>query len=156
MCYIVWKAHFFKKMKWYISNRVEGDVWWVEVETYNWRDSKPCIWRKETKRWMNVVASYVCLWWWGRSHITICVLFLQVLSKWVWVARSCLTLCDDMDCSLPGSSVHGIFQTRIFEWVAMPSSRGSSKTSGSNPGLLHCKHILFSLSHQRSKSVTEV
>jgi len=31
-----------------------------------------------------------------------------------------------MDCSLPGSSVHGIFQTRILEWVAMPSSRGFS------------------------------
>ena len=32
-----------------------------------------------------------------------------------------------MDCSLPGSSVHGIFQARILEWVAMPSSRGSSR-----------------------------
>ena len=39
---------------------------------------------------------------------------------------SCLTLCDPMDCSLPGSCVHGIFQARILEWVAMPSSRGSS------------------------------
>ena len=38
----------------------------------------------------------------------------------------CLTLCDAMDCSLPGSSVHGILQARILEWVAMPSSRGSS------------------------------
>ena len=37
------------------------------------------------------------------------------------------TLCDPMDCSLPGSSVHGILQARIFEWVAMPSSRGSSQ-----------------------------
>ena len=38
----------------------------------------------------------------------------------------CLTLCDPMDCSLPGSSVHGIFQARILEWVAMPFSKGSS------------------------------
>ena len=38
----------------------------------------------------------------------------------------CLTLCDPMVCSLPGSSVHGIFQARILEWVAMPSSRGLS------------------------------
>ena len=37
------------------------------------------------------------------------------------------TLCDLMDCSLPGSSVHGISQVRILEWVAMPSSRGSSR-----------------------------
>ena len=40
--------------------------------------------------------------------------------------QSCLTLCDPMDCSPPGSSVHAIFQARILEWVAMPSSRGSS------------------------------
>ena len=40
--------------------------------------------------------------------------------------RSYLTLCDPMDHSLPGSSVHEISQARILEWVAMPSSRGSS------------------------------
>ena len=40
--------------------------------------------------------------------------------------RSCLTLCDSMDCSPPGSSVHGILQAKILEWAAMPSSRGSS------------------------------
>ena len=37
------------------------------------------------------------------------------------VARSCLTLSDPMDCSLPGSSVHGIFQARVLEWGALPS-----------------------------------
>ena len=41
--------------------------------------------------------------------------------------QSCLTLCNPMDCSPPGSSVHGILQARILEWVAMPSSRGSSQ-----------------------------
>ena len=40
---------------------------------------------------------------------------------------SCQTLCNSMDCSPPGSSVHGILQARILEWVAMPSSRGSSQ-----------------------------
>ena len=39
------------------------------------------------------------------------------------VAKSCLTLCDPMDCSLPGSSVHGICQVRILEWVVVPFSR---------------------------------
>ena len=43
------------------------------------------------------------------------------------VTQSCPTLCDPMDCSLPGSSVHGIFQARILEWVAIYSSRGSSR-----------------------------
>ena len=41
--------------------------------------------------------------------------------------QSCLTLCDPIDCSLPGSSVHGILQSRILEWVAMPSSRDLPK-----------------------------
>ena len=42
-------------------------------------------------------------------------------------AQACLTLCDSMDCSPTSSSVHGTFQARILEWVAMPSSRGSSQ-----------------------------
>ena len=54
-------------------------------------------------------------------------------------AQSCLTLCDPMDYSLPGSSVHGILQARILEWVAISFSRGSSqprdRTQGSNPGI---------------------
>ena len=41
----------------------------------------------------------------------------------VLVAQSCLTLCNPMDCSPPGSSVHGILQARILERVAMPLSR---------------------------------
>ena len=42
------------------------------------------------------------------------------------VTLLCLTLCDLMDCSLPGFSIHGIFQARILEWVAISFSRGSS------------------------------
>ena len=45
----------------------------------------------------------------------------------VKVAQSCLTLCDSIDCSLPGSSVYGILQARILEWVAIPFSSGSSE-----------------------------
>ena len=41
--------------------------------------------------------------------------------------QSCPTLCDPVDCSPPGSSVHGVSQARILEWSAMPSSRGSSQ-----------------------------
>ena len=43
------------------------------------------------------------------------------------VAQSCPTLCDPMDCSPPGFSVHGIFQAWILEWVAISFSRGSSQ-----------------------------
>ena len=42
------------------------------------------------------------------------------------VSQSCLTLCNPMDCSPPGSPVHGILQARLLEWVAIPFSRGSS------------------------------
>ena len=41
--------------------------------------------------------------------------------------QSCLTLCEPMDYSLPGSSTHGILQAGILEWVVMPFSRGSSR-----------------------------
>ena len=53
--------------------------------------------------------------------------------------QSCLTLCDPMDCSLRGFSVHGILQARILEWVAMSSSRGSFQTRDW-PCLLHLLH----------------
>ena len=46
--------------------------------------------------------------------------------KCVLVAQSCLTLRDCMNCPPPDSSVHGILQARILEWVAIPFSRGSS------------------------------
>ena len=49
------------------------------------------------------------------------------------VAQSCPTLCDPMDCSPPGFSVHGILQPRILEWVAMLSSRGSFQPRGRTP-----------------------
>ena len=51
--------------------------------------------------------------------------------------QSCLTLCDPMDCSLPCSSVHGILQARILEWVAVPTSRGCAdpRIEPSSPAL---------------------
>ena len=105
------------------------------------------------------------------------------------VTQSCPTLCDPMECSLPGFSVHGILQARILEWVAVLFSSGSSQprdwtqlshteggfstiwttreiqqnwsgwpipslgdlpNPGIEPGLLHCRHILYQLSYQRS------
>ena len=64
-----------------------------------------------------------------------------------WVAQSCPTLCDPTDCSPPDSSVHGILQARILEWVAISFSRGSSWLRDST---LHCRQILYCLSHQGS------
>ena len=53
-------------------------------------------------------------------------LLLRNIEKEREVAQSCLTFCDPMDCSPPGSSVHGIFQVRILKQVAISFSTGSS------------------------------
>ena len=62
--------------------------------------------------------------------------------------QSCLTLCNPMNCSSPGSSVRGILQARNLDCHAL--LHRIFPTQGSNPGLLHCRHILYYLSHQRS------
>ena len=72
--------------------------------------------------------------WWSQlqsdaeSCVCVCVC-VCVYSVWcVLVTRSCPTLCNPMNCSSPDSSVHGILQVRILEWVAIPLSKGSSRT----------------------------
>ena len=55
------------------------------------------------------------------------------------VAQSCLTLSDPVDCSPPGSSIHGVLQARVLEWVAIAFSRGSSR-----PGENKQNHIKYS------------
>ena len=68
----------------------------------------------------------------------------------VLFAQLCPTLCDSMDCSPLGSSIHGISQAKILEWVAIPFSRGFSQLRGQTGGLLHCRQILYHLSNQGS------
>ena len=83
---------------------------------------------------------------WGildQRHISYC------LCPCVLVAQSCLTLCDPIDCSPPGSSVHGILQARLLEWVPMPSSRESSPPRDQTQVSLIAGRF-FCLSHQGS------
>ena len=61
------------------------------------------------------------------------------VSEW---SHLCPILCDPVDCSPPGSSVHGILRARVLEWVAISFSRGIFPTQGSNPGLPHCRQTL--------------
>ena len=68
----------------------------------------------------------------GTLHKPFCFVWGQFSSFFfffflVLVAQLCPALCDLMDCSLPGSSIHWILQTRILEWLASPFSRGSSQ-----------------------------
>ena len=57
---------------------------------------------------------------------TSCLFPAPVLCMHAKLLQLCLTLRDPMDCSPPGSSIHGILQAKILEWIAVPSSRGSS------------------------------
>ena len=66
------------------------------------------------------------------------------------VAQSCLTLCNPMYCSLPGSFVHGILQARILEWIAIPFSRESSQPRDQTPVSCTGRRILYHLSHEGS------
>ena len=71
-------------------------------------------------------------------------------SKWL---RSCPTLCNPMDYSLPGSSIHGILQARMLEWVAMSSSRGSSWPRDWTCSFLYRQVSSSPLSHQGSPTL---
>ena len=85
-------------------------------------------------------------------------LLLQPKPRPIWcltcmrarLLQSCPTLCAPIDHSLPGSSVHGILQARTLEWVAMPSSRGSSRLRGrTHVSYVSClgRWALYQLSH---------
>ena len=76
--------------------------------------------------WENTVCAHVSL--------SVSEAVVTRVSQMLWISccclvvQSCLTLCDPVDYSPPGSSVHGILQARILEWAAIPFSRGSSQT----------------------------
>ena len=69
---------------------------------------------------------------------------------WYLVAKSFPTLCSSTGCSPPGSSVHGISQARILEWVAICSTRGIFPTQGSNASILHWQAGSLPLNQQGS------
>ena len=94
-------------------HQFQANLWTFMME---WRwdgpKAKPMgFWQKRKAEKSSCVPGSVCM------HACVCAQSFQ----------SGLNLCDAMDCSLPGSSVHGILQARLLEWVAMPSSRGSSQ-----------------------------
>ena len=87
----------------------------------------------------------------GSEHLQLDLLWLYAQcrpSVKVLVAQSCPTLRNPLDRSPPGFFVHGILQARILEWIAKPSSRGSSRSRNQNLDPLHCSQILDDLSPQ--------
>ena len=87
-----------------------------------------------------------------------CIKYMIIVWSYCYVlcvvTQLCLTLCDPMDCSLPGSSVQGILQARMLEWVAIPFSRGYSRPRywTQVPGI--AGRVFYHLSHQGSCSDT--
>ena len=69
-----------------------------------------------------VLYMCMCVCAWVLACVCVCVSVDLCTCSVIW---SCLSFCDPMDCNLPGSSVHGIFQGGILEWVAISSSRRS-------------------------------
>ena len=96
----------------------------------------PSTGQEESSFFTPSLAFIVNMWWWWFS----CFVFSNS--------------CNHMDCSLTNSLVHGISQAKILEWVAISFSRGSSQpkdqiqVSYIAGGLLHCRQILYRLSHQ--------
>ena len=78
-----------------------------------------------------------------------------------WRSYTCYNMESDSEsCSVVSDSlrahiVHGILQARILEWVALPFPRGIFPTQRSNPGLPHCRRMLYQLSHKRSYNINE-
>ena len=91
-------------------------------------------WRQKSEALLMGAVVVLGLPWLVTASLQILSLSVQDLCVCVFVsslvcvlaAQACLTLCNCMDCSPPGSPVHGILQARILEWVAIPFSRGSS------------------------------
>ena len=77
---------------------------------------------------------------WNNTYLVMNLYFNFNLRCCFLVTKSCQTLCDTTDFSQPGSSVHGILQARILEWVAISYSRGSQVL---NPCLLHRRQLLY-------------
>ena len=67
-------------------------------------------------------------------------------------AKSCPILCDPMDCSLWGSSIHGIFQARVLDWVALSFSRGSHQPRAWSRVSSIASRRFYCLSHQGNSS----
>ena len=91
-----------------------------------------------------IIQQSLCIFYFGSHAMSP----LSTYTVKMLVTQLCPALCDPMDCSSPGCSVHGILQARILEWVAIPFS-GDFLPKGPNPGLLHCGQILYLLSHHQ-------
>ena len=93
---------------------------------------------------LSYMCVYICV------YIYIYIYIYINVKKESEVTQLCPSLCDPVDCSLPSFAVHGIFQARILEWIAIFLLQEIFPTLGLNPGLPHFRQMLYCLSHQGS------
>ena len=121
-------------------------------EVLRWMKSWNC-WEK----WKNIQINIVSITF--HSHTIQAVLPMvnrNLCCVLCLVAQSCLTLCDPMDCSPPGSSIYGDSPGKNTGVSCHALLRGIFPTTqGSNPGLPHCRRFLYCLSHQGSPRILE-
>ena len=103
-------------------------VKWVEAQFPTWISS-----------FLELLVAITILYWSTLEHLLSQLTVYVRAHLWnmcmhTTLLQSCPTLCKSMDCSLPGSSAHGILQARILKWVTMPSSRESSQLSDQTCG----------------------
>ena len=123
-------------------------IWW-SITSVMWQRRVLHTWLRLLLIWVNVKDSYL-------DQLNTVTWAPQKAEEFPWpiiiikAAQSCPTLCDPM-----GSTVHGILQARILEWVDFSLLQGIFPTKGSNPGFLHCRQILYQLSHKGSPRILE-
>ena len=112
-------------------------VWGYIIRSkLNWRGKGSTLGERRPVLWWS------CPFMWARSCVVLCCAVLCL------VTQLCLTFCDSMDCSPPGSSVHGNSPGKDTGLGCHALLQGIFPTQGKNPGLLHCRRILYHLSHQ--------
>ena len=110
------------------DNSVQHSCLWSPMDRGAWQSTVHRVTKSQTT-WSYLACRYAS---WGsikyinqvKGHNLKSLQWKLGLGIW---SLSCLTLCHPMDCSLPGSSVHGIFQAIVLEWIAISFSRGSSQ-----------------------------
>ena len=153
-----------------LENSMDRETWWVIYSPWGRKNSD-----MPEHTLIHIVAlqcyvNFFCIAKWIHSTYTHIPSFLGILSHlghhgahrrvlWAieWKVKKPLSpvqLCDPMEYSLPGSSVHGILQARLLEWVAVPFSRGLPDPGIKPRSLPHCRQILYHLSYQGSLSYT--
>ena len=131
----------------------------ISIHTYSRCMLHKCVYPKNWQHpWIHSIWSFG-VWRWGNeegaSKDEETLDFAS--TQWSSYSLRCPTLCDPMNCSPPGSSVHGILQGRILEWISLSLLQGIFPIQGSNRvSCLHCRRILYRLSHQGKPNLFDI